>query len=447
MVLTAASTAVFFEALDIAILNLAVPLIQKDLHLEYGVVQWLQTIYVLLYGGFLMIGGKLSDTLGRKKIFLGGSGLFMLTSLGAGLSGSFGLLLFFRALQGLAAALVMPSSMSIITNTFTERRERDKAIGIYSSFAAVGSGCGLSLGGIIATLAGWQWIFFINVPVIAVVLLLGAKYIGKDTRKAEKRAPDLLSAILLVLTILMLSYAVHELGALKENFPLILAFGLSIAAGGLVFRRRMKKQDPPYIDFGLFRHKITAAGNMVTLLLGGFFTGYLFLISLFLQQNLGFSAAGAGMLLLPFSILSALVSKFLLPVLFKKMHVLQTGILGMGLMLTGALALLYTIVYGYSIWLTLLSAACVTGSGMALSFSSLTSMAVQKISREQQGLASGVVSTAYFVGAGLGMSLLSLFMPLGARAGAIGKSPVILIAFYAFCGVAWLVKVSRELRE
>src|SRR5437764_396335 len=162
IILIVASTAIFFEALDIAILNLAIPLMQRQFRLEPESIQWVQTVYVLFYGGFLVIGGKLCDTIGRKKIFMSGAGLFLFTSLGAGLSPNFIVLTVFRALQGLAAAMVMPSALSVITNTFTEPRERNRALSIFSSFAAIGSGCGLALGGILATYLGWRWIFFIN---------------------------------------------------------------------------------------------------------------------------------------------------------------------------------------------------------------------------------------------------------------------------------------------
>jgi len=140
IILLVASTAIFFEALDIAILNLAIPLMQQQFHLDAETIQWVQTVYVLFYGGFLVIGGKLCDTIGRKTIFLTGASLFLFTSLGAGFSNTFIQLTAFRALQGLAAAMVMPSALSIITNTFTEPAERNRSISIFSSFAAIGSG-------------------------------------------------------------------------------------------------------------------------------------------------------------------------------------------------------------------------------------------------------------------------------------------------------------------
>ncbi len=439
IILIVASTAIFFEALDIAILNLAIPLMQQSFHLGSDVMQWVQTVYVLFYGGFLVIGGKLADTIGRKKIFMGGAFLFLLTSLGAGLSRSFLLLTICRALQGLAAALVMPSAMSIITNTFTESRERNRALSLFSSFAAAGSGCGLALGGLVATWLGWQWTFFINVPVIAIALVLAYRYIDGDTYTHNKSFPDIYSGLLLTSAIVLLSYLVHGLGNAGKDYPLLLLLAVVMISLLFYFTRRERRQAIPLIDFTLFRNTSTFTGNMVTVLLGAFFLGYLFLLSLILQQNMLFSAAKAGLLLFPFSMLSFAVSRFFVPALFKKMNVLQVSILGMALMLTGALLLLAAMHCGYSLPLVLLSIACVTGSGMSVCYPSLTSLAIREIPHQQQGLAAGICTTAYFLGAGMGLSLLSLCMQLfPAAAGTVGYLPVVLLLLYAVAGICWL---------
>src|SRR5688572_9450034 len=185
-------------------------MIQKDFALPGDTVLWMQTVYVLFYGGFLILGGKLADTVGRKNIFLIGSVIFLITSLGAALSSSFLMLCGFRALQGLGAAFVLPSAFAIVTTTFHEPTERNKALGIFGSFAAIGSGSGLSIGGLIATYFGWQWIFFINVPVITISSIVAYFVIQSDEKHAEKKQLDILSGVALTIGILALTYVIHD---------------------------------------------------------------------------------------------------------------------------------------------------------------------------------------------------------------------------------------------
>ena len=446
IILLVASTAIFFEALDIAILNLAIPLMQQQFHLDAETIQWVQTVYVLFYGGFLVIGGKLCDTIGRKTIFLTGAGLFLFTSLGAGLSGTFMLLTAFRALQGLAAAMVMPSALSIITNTFREPAERNRSISIFSSFAAIGSGCRLALGGIVATYLGWQWIFFINVPVITVALILAYRYIDKDVVDKQQQFPDIVSSILLTLIIVLISYVVHHLPGFSKNYKLIFSFVIMIVAAVYLFRRREHTRQQPLIDFSLFRSAGTITGNIITVLLGAFFLSYLFLLSLVLQQNMHLSAAHAGLLLFPFSLLSFFVSRYVVPALFKKMTVLQTGILGMCLMLSGALLLMAAIIFDHSLPVILLSIACVTGSGMSVCYPSLTALAIRDIPITQQGVAAGICTTSYFIGAGLGLSLLSLGMQLlTTAANGVDHISVLLISCFALPGVICLILMRKKI--
>ncbi|MBB2148715.1 MFS transporter [Pedobacter gandavensis] len=444
LILAIASIGIFIEALDIAIVNLAIPSIQSDYGLSSDKVQWLQTLYVLLYGGFLIIGGKLSDLVGKKNIFLAGCAIFLLTSLGAGLSGSFEMLAFFRAAQGIGAALIMPSAFSIVTHTFTESRERAKAIGIFSSFAAIGSGSGLALGGIITTYWGWHWIFFVNVPVLFIIIGLAWYYLAPDELKKSKSRPDLLSGVLLVIVLLMLSYGVHELGRIREHYLMLIGLTIAVIAGFKIIQHRLKVQAEPLIEVSLFRSKATTTGIGVFFLLGAYFTGYMFLLSLLIQKDMNFSAAKAGVTLVPFSIISALFAKFVLPPLMKRLNVWQTGVFGMSLMVGGAGFLLASVLMDHNFILLLCSAACVSGLGMTICYTSLSVISVQGIPPQHYGLASSLASTSYFLGGGIGLSILSLFISTHETGNSVSNTSILVLCVYAIGALVWLASYTKR---
>ncbi|HEX8020383.1 MAG TPA: MFS transporter [Mucilaginibacter sp.] len=438
-ILIISSMAIFVEALDIAIINLTIPAIQKQFMITNDQVQWLQTLYVLLYGGFLIIGGKLSDVVGSKKVFIVGAALFLLTSLGAGLAGTFAFLSLSRAIQGLAAALIMPSALSIVTHTFTEEQERSKAIGIFSSFAAVGSGSGLSIGGIISTYMGWHWVFLINVPILAFIMVVGWFYLPNDTPEQKQPSPDLFSGILLVMGLLMLSYGVHQLGDIREQYKLIMLCAAGVIVCVRLLYIRLTRRANPLIDLSVFKAPSVITANGVFILLGAFFTGYLFVISQLLQKDMHYSAAKAGLLLVPFSLLSAMVAKFMLPGIMKRLTIEQTGLLGMSCMLTGGLVLICAVFAGYSLPLLLLSAAFISGLGMTICFTSLSVLAVKNIPKQHYGLASSLGTTTYFLGAGVGLSILTLFMQKGSEGASVSGLSLIILSMYALIGLLWII--------
>jgi MFS family permease len=434
IILCVVSTGIFFEALDIAIVNLAMPIIQKEFDLTSDKVQWAQTLYILFYGGFLIIGGKLADVLGRKKIFMAGSVIFLLTSLGAGLSPDFEALLICRAIQGLGAALVIPAAFSIITNTFIQPVARNKAIGIFGSFAAIGSGSGLSLGGVIATLWGWKWIFFINVPVIGVALIFSYLCIPFDLPARRRTNPDFISGVLLTAMIVLMTFGIHEF-ARFVHYPLFLLIFLgTLIITGKVFFLRSRRPEP-LIQFSLFRKREPVTAFIVMLLLGAFFSGYLFLISMTLQKQVGLSAAQSGFVLLPFSILSAIVSKVLLPRIMNRISIWAGAILGMGLMSLGALFMLAGVLAFDNIILLVISIACVTGTGIAVCFMTLNVLVVRQIPEPDHGVASSIGTTSFFFGGGLGLSMIGLTMQYVSGY----EVPVVLLATYGFGGVFTLL--------
>lgn len=438
VILILASVGTFVEALDIAIINLTVPSIQEQFHVGAGTVQWLQTLYVLFFGGFLIIGGKLSDQLGRKKMFLLGAFIFMLTSLGAGLSENFESLAVFRALQGLGAAFVMPSALSIVTNTFREEQERNRAIGIFSSFAAIGSGSGLSVGGIISTYLSWHWVFLINVPILLITLILSYYYLPKDEKSETVQKTDAVSGILMVLGLLSLTYGTHELIHIKEQ-PFLVIGSLVLAVVLLVWVfYRLRSVAEPLIDLQLFKYKSLVVSNAAFFSLGAFFIGFLFLISLMLQKDMGYSAASAGLMLVPFSIVSALTAKFILPQVSKRLNSSQMGIFGWLFMLTGGILLLVSVYTGHPLTLVLLGAACISGIGMTFCFTALSVMGIQDVEPSNYGVASSLSSTSYFLGAGIGLSFMTLMSQIFPSEFAVGSLNLIILIGYAVLALGML---------
>ncbi|MET3535298.1 MFS transporter [Chryseobacterium limigenitum] len=450
LILILASIGTFVEALDIAIINLTIPSIQEQFGIGADTVQWLQTLYVLFFGGFLIIGGKLTDQIGRKRIFLIGGLIFMLTSLGAGLSTNFQVLAIFRALQGLGAAFIMPSALSIVTNTFRENQERNRALGVFSSFAAIGSGSGLSIGGIISTYMSWHWVFLINVPILLVTLILSYQYLPKDEKNTNVQKTDTISGILLVLGLLSLTYGTHELFHIKEQpIQVIGSLAISFAILGVVFYR-LKTVTQPLIDLQLLKHRSLVISNITFFALGAFFISFLFLISLMLQKDMNHSAASAGLMLVPFSLMSALISKFVLPHISKKINPSQMGVFGWSFMLMGAILLFMSVYIGHPLTSVLLGAACISGVGMTFCFTSLSILGIQDVKPSHYGVASSLTSTSYFLGAGIGLSFMSLMSQIFPSKWAVGNLSLGILTAYAVCAIGILtylvvkeVKIKR----
>jgi MFS family permease len=400
-----ACSAIFFEAFDVSVVNLALPLLAADLRLPLAAVQWVQTIYLMSFGGFLLLGGRLCDHAGSRQVFLTGMLLFGGASAVGACSHHLGWLLPARAGQGIGAALAMPAGISLLSVHFTEPRQQQSAFGIFGAFAAIGFAGGLALGGVIASCLDWHWIFGMNVPVIAAVVVAGHRWIpsNKPAKGGTLQTP---MAIWLTATLLMLSYGVHE----SANGGWKAAICLPAALlSGIALRRTDRRQVRPFFGRGIY----TGPDHYRTLgafaLLGTAFLPFVFISAFSLQALQGWDTLTTGLLLFPYSIGSALVSRLLLPRLYQAIGVWRTGILSIACLLAGDL-LLAAGIWHHLLVCWLIALLLVNSLSIAIGYPAFTVLSLEGVPADKQGIAAGLQSSLYTMGSGLGLSLTGLCM-------------------------------------
>ncbi|SHK85879.1 Major Facilitator Superfamily protein [Chitinophaga jiangningensis] len=402
--------AVFFETLDASVLNMAIPSMEQYFNFGPDAIQWVQALYLLFYGGFVLLGGRLTDIRGRRNVYITGAAIFGAASFAAGFAKSFGWLLACRAVQGIGVAFAIPAAIAIIIHTFTVPQERNRAMGIFGAMAGTGFATGLAIGGLISAYWGWQWVFFINVPVIILAILLALTYIPADQKNEQSVPSDYKSGLMITTLMLAAAWMVHSLGSIGSH-PWMFAGTLTgFLVLGTYFIQRERAHATPLVDFSIFRLDGAVAGNLAALLTGAAFVSYLFLLTLYLQQHLLFSPASAGLLLLPFSILSGLFSKFILPFCFKRLGVTGVGLLGNAFMVTGFLSFMLSYSGVLPVPLIVFGIFCTNSVGISMIFPSVTILSVQAAPPHQQGLASGINGTSNSFGGGLGLSVTGLIM-------------------------------------
>jgi MFS family permease len=406
-----ACSAIFFEAFDVSIVNLALPLIAADLRVSLAAAQWIQTVYLLSFGGFLLLGGRLCDHYGSRLIFMRGMLLFGGASALGFCSVHLEWLLPARVGQGIGAALAMPAGISLLSRHFKAEQQR-MAFGIFGAFAAIGFAGGLALGGLIATLLNWHWIFGINVPVIALALLLGHRSIPPDTRQSGSR-PNGWMAAWLTLTLLVLSGAVHEATRLRTA---VLPWLAGALLSGTLLLGVDRRQRQPFFGSGVYPSREAWRGLSAFTLLGASFLPFVFTCTLGLQVCLGRSVLSTGLLLFPYSVGSALVSRYLLPWLYQRMSPLRVALLCMVCLLVGDGLLAAGIGSrqgGYFLGSLLL----VNSIAIAIGYPAFTVLSLTGVAPARQGIAAGIQSTLYTAGSGLGLSLTSLCLEATGPAG------------------------------
>jgi EmrB/QacA subfamily drug resistance transporter len=405
LVLVVACMAQFMVVLDATVVNIALPSVQRGLHFSPDNLQWIVNGYTLIFGGFLLLGGRAADLLGRKRLFLAGVILFSAASLLNGLAQSSGMLIGGRALQGLGGALVSPAALAIITTTFTEADERTKALGVWSAIAASGAAVGLLMGGVLTDIASWRWVFFVNVPVGVITIALALRYVAESRIEVEHRSFDLAGAVAVTGGLVLLVYAIvkaQSFGWGSAKTIGLLAGAVGLLAAFLAIEARSKA---PLMRLSIFRVRALAVANTVLLLVASGMFGMFFFASLYVQEILGYSPLRAGLAFLPVTA-GIIIGAGVAQQLIKRVGVRNVSISGVALAAAGMLVLTRLPVHG-SYVSDLLVGLLPMSLGMGLTFVPITLMATSGVTDEDAGLSSGLFNTSQQVGGSLGLAILS----------------------------------------
>jgi len=403
--LAALCSAFFMVILDVAIVNVALPTIQVDLDFSAKNLQWVVSAYALTFGGLLLLGGRTADLLGRRRVFMAGIGLFAAASLLAGLAWSDSVLIFARALQGVGAAVMTPAALSILMTTFKEGKERNTALGIWGAVGASGGTVGVLLGGILTDTIGWEWIFFLNVPVGLAVIALAPILLSESRIEHSKRRFDLAGALSVTSAIAVLVYALVEASdagwASAQTLGLFATSAALLAAFAVIEHRSRA----PLMPFSIFRIRAVTGSNVAGLALGAAVFGMIFLLTLYMQQVLGYSPIETGIAWLAMS-LTALAASIAASVLVTRIGPKIPLVTGLAVGAAG-LAILSQISAGGSYVGDLLPGMLVVGTGLGLAFVAMSIGALEGIEERDSGLASGLMNTTQQVGGALGVGVLS----------------------------------------
>src|SRR5262245_13453914 len=394
----------FMVVLDIAIVNVALPSIQVDLGFSEESLQWVVSAYALVFGGFLLLGGRTADVIGRKRLFLIGLVAFTLASLFAGLAWSEASLITARALQGLGAAIITPAALSIVSTTFAEGRDRNIALGVWGAVGGFGAAAGVLLGGVITDALSWEWIFFVNVPVGALAFVL-APFLVDESRDASVKHFDLPGAVLVTAGLSTVVYAITQAGQdgwlAGETIAFFVA-SLVLLAGFVAWELRHPE---PLMRFGILRTKTVAGANVAGFILGTAIFAMFLMLTLYMQQVLGYSAMKTGLAYLAVAgtaiIWSAVAAQLVTRVGVKP--VLVTGMVA----LTAGLVYFTQVSVGGSYLGDLLPGFLVIGVGIGFSFVPISIAALAGVQPAEAGLASGLINTSQQIGGALGIAALS----------------------------------------
>ena len=405
LVLTLVCLAQFMVVLDATIVNVALPTLQKDLDFSPSSLQWVINSYTLVFGGFLLLGGRASDLFGRKRLFLVGIVVFTAASVLDGLAPSSGFLIAARALQGFGAALVSPAALSIVTTTFPEGRMRTRAMGIWAAIAVGGGAVGLLLGGILTEYASWRWIFFVNIPVGLIAFALSLRFVP-ESKALGRRGFDLLGAFSVTAGLIVLVYAIVKVqayGWISVETISLLALALLLLAAFVVIESRSAH---PLVRLSIFRVRSLTAANTVMLAVGGGMFAIFYFATLYVQEILGLSPVQAGLGFLPLTAAIIVASGVAQQIIGPRLSVIPVALFGLAAASLG-LILLSMVSADGSYVTDVLPGILVMGVGLGFIFVPLTLIGTTNVAPDDAGLASGLFNTSQQIGGALGLAILS----------------------------------------
>ncbi len=438
VVLVVVCLAQFMVVLDATIVNVALPHIQTSLGFTEASLQWVINAYTLVFAGFLLLGGRMGDLLGRKRLFVIGLVVFTTASFLNGISSTSGMLIGFRALQGFGAALISPAALSIISTTFAEGKERSRALGVWAAIAIGGSAVGLVLGGALTQAFSWRWIFFVNVPVGIFAFFAALRLVPESKDEHAHKGYDVAGAVTVTGGLMLLVYglvnsATHGWGSTQTIVAFVVAFAL--LAAFVVIEQRSAE---PLVRLSIFRVRSLLTANLsMFLAFSGIFAVFFF-NTLYIQKVLGFGPLKAGVAFLPFSA-GVMISAGLASTFAPRIGVRPVAAVGMVLTIIGMLLFARMPVDG-SYAADVLPGMLLSSLGMGAIFMPLTLVATTGLANEDQGLASGLFNTSQQVGGALGLATLSTI----AASHTSGTSSAALVHgfHYAFAGAAVFVAGS-----
>jgi EmrB/QacA subfamily drug resistance transporter len=400
------AVAAFMTVMDLTIVNTALPTIGRKLHFSQSSLLWVVTAYGLAYGGFLLLGGRAADLLGRRRMIVVGLAVFTGASLGASLAGGEGVLIAMRAVQGLGAAVFLPAALSTVRNMFTEGAERNKALGIWGGVAALGATGGVVFGGLLTRFAGWQYVFLLNVPVGVVALLLVRRVVPESRADSARRRYNALGAVTVTGALVLLAYGIAEApqvgwGAARTIAELAAAVALLGAFLGIESR-----SEAPLMPLRIFRLTTVAGANSVAVLMGASFYSFIFIGTLYMQQVLGFSALQGGLAWAPAGVASMLFAGVSQMLVTKGSAKLVLAF-GMTMMAAGMLWTTQAPVHGHYLGDLFAPFLLTVGIGTAFAFIPISIAALAGVAEDEAGVASGLLYTSQELGGALGIAIAS----------------------------------------